>query len=136
VGVLKWRAQTNDETLVPIIINCWPTQVRNLCVVIPAPVDSVPSIVPSIGQANFSKREGTVTWEVPIVDGSAASGTVEFTLSGMSSSDALFPTNVSFTAPTTLCELSIPEVRSADEGGGTLPFSTSSSLAVETYQIA
>lgn len=26
VGVLKWRAQTTDETLVPITINCWPTQ--------------------------------------------------------------------------------------------------------------
>jgi len=158
VGVLKWRAQSADETLVPIIINCWPTQtggdsweinveyelgssyskleVRNLCVVIPAPVDSVPSIVPSIGQANFSKRESTVTWEVPIVDASASTGTVEFTLTGMPSSDALFPINVSFSAPTTLCQLAIPEVRSAEEGGGTLPFSASASLAVESYQIS
>jgi len=158
VGVLKWRAQTTDEALVPLIINCWPTQtggdswevnveyelgsayskleVRNLSVVIPAPVDAVPSIVPSIGQANFSKREGTVTWEVPIIDASSSSGTVEFTLSGMGSSDGLFPINVTFSSPTTLCQLSIPEVRSAEEGGGTLPFSTSSSLSVESYQIA
>ena len=86
VGVLKWRQVTTDESLVPLVVNCWPTQtggdsyevtveyelsssypsleIRNLVVQVPAPVDSVPSIVPSIGQANFSKREAAVTWEV------------------------------------------------------------------------
>jgi len=157
VGVLKWRAQTTDETLVPITINCWPTQtggdswevnveyelasaypkleVRNLVVSIPAPVDSVSSMVASIGQANFSKREGAVTWEVPIIDSSASSGTVEFTLMGMSSADALFPITASFMSPTTLCQLGVSEVRSADDGGA-LPFTSSASLSVESYTIA
>jgi hypothetical protein len=25
VGVLKWRFQTTDESLIPLTINCWPT---------------------------------------------------------------------------------------------------------------
>ena len=27
VGVLKWRLASTDESLVPLVINCWPTQV-------------------------------------------------------------------------------------------------------------
>lgn len=26
VGVLKWRLQGTDENLVPILINCWPSE--------------------------------------------------------------------------------------------------------------
>merc|ERR1719201_2943417 len=26
LGVLKWRMQSNDESTVPLLINCWPTQ--------------------------------------------------------------------------------------------------------------
>lgn len=26
VGVLKWRLQGTDESLVPLLINCWPSE--------------------------------------------------------------------------------------------------------------
>lgn len=26
IGVLKWRLQTNEENMVPILINCWPSE--------------------------------------------------------------------------------------------------------------
>ena len=26
LGVLKWRLATSEESLVPLLINCWPTQ--------------------------------------------------------------------------------------------------------------
>ncbi|KAJ8965255.1 hypothetical protein NQ314_004267 [Rhamnusium bicolor] len=26
VGVLKWRLQSTDESLVPLLINCWPSE--------------------------------------------------------------------------------------------------------------
>lgn len=26
IGVLKWRYQTQDETAVPLSINCWPSE--------------------------------------------------------------------------------------------------------------
>lgn len=26
VGVLKWRLQSTDDTFVPLLINCWPSE--------------------------------------------------------------------------------------------------------------
>jgi len=160
VGVLKWRMVSTDEAIVPLVINCWPTQmggdsweinveyelgaayagkmdIHNLTVVIPTVgVDAIPQINASHGSASFSKREGALTWVVPVIDASASSGTVEFSLSGMSSSDALFPINCSFTSVATLCDIAVHEVRSAEDGGGTLPFNFQPSLAVESYVIS
>jgi len=158
VGVVKWRLSSIDEALVPLLINCWPTQtggdtweinveyelaastypsltVHDLTVVIPAPCDSVPSITASNGTASFSKRDSTLTWNVPILDASSSNGTVEFTLTGLASADSLFPISVNFAGAPTLCELSIPEVRSAD-GGAPLPYTSTASLVVESYTIA
>ncbi len=159
VGVLKWRMVSTDENIVPLVINCWPTQtggdawevnveyelgaayagkleLRNLTVTIPAPVEAVPQISASHGTASFSKRDAALTWHVPIIDATATSGTVEFALAGMSSADALFPINCSFTGVATLCELGVAEVRSAEAGGGSLPFTYTPSLSVESYVIA
>ena len=159
VGVLKWRMVSTDESIVPLVINCWPTQtggnawevnveyelgaayvgkleLRNLTVTIPAPVEAVPQISPSNGTASFSKRDAAITWHVPIIDATSTSGTVEFALSGMSSADALFPINCSFTGVATLCELGITEVRSAVASGGPLPFKYEPSLSVESYVIS
>jgi len=159
VGVLKWRLASTDEALVPLLVNCWPTQtggdswevnveyelaastypslnLHDLKVIIPAPADSATAITASNGTATFSKRDGAVTWHVPLIDASTANANVEFTLHGLSSSDALFPINVAFSGAPTLCELAVPEVRSAEEGGGTLPFSTGALLTVESYTIS
>ena len=111
-------------------------ELRNLVVSIPVAGDSVPSITPSHGNAAFSKRDASLIWEVPIIDASSASGTVEFNVSGMASSDGLFPIQCTFTAMSTLCDLRISTVRSAEEGGGALPFTASASLGVESYNIA
>ena len=73
---------------------------------------------------------------MPIIDATSTSGTVEFALSGMSNADALFPINCSFTGVATLCELGITEVRSAEAGGGPLPFKYEPSLSVESYVIS
>jgi len=157
VGVLKWRLASSDEALLPLLINAWPTQtgadswevsveyelasatypqleVHNLSVTIPTPVDAPPSINASVGAATYSRRDNTVTWNVPLIDGTSASGTVELQLSGIASADALFPIAVDFSAASTLCSLSIPEVRSLD-GGGPMAFTTASTLLVESYLI-
>jgi len=109
-------------------------EVHNLSVTIPTPVDAPPSINASVGAATYSRRDNTVTWNVPLIDGTSASGTVELQLSGIASADALFPIAVDFSAASTLCSLSIPEVRSLD-GGGPMAFTTASTLLVESYLI-
>jgi hypothetical protein len=32
LGVLKWRLQTRDESVVPLSINCWPSISGGVCV--------------------------------------------------------------------------------------------------------
>ena len=158
VGVLKWRMVSTDEALVPLLINVWPSQtganawevsveyelaasaypqleVHNLTVVIPCPVDGPPQINASAGTANFSRRENAVTWTVPYIDASSSSGTVELQLTGVASADALYPITVDFSAASTLCSIAVPEVRSAEAGGGALPFSTAATLVVDSYTI-
>ena len=71
---------------------------------------------------------------MPLIDGSSSSGTVELGLSGLSTSDMLYPIVVGFTAPATLCKLQVPEVRAA--AGGSLSFSATASLVVDSYVIA
>jgi len=158
VGVLKWRVASSDETLVPLMINCWPTQtgpaawevsveyelataaypqleVHNLVVVIPTPVDTPPATNASAGAAAYSRRDNAVTWTVPFIDAASASGTVEMQLTGIASSEALYPITVDFHAAATLCSLSIPEVRATDVGAASLPFTTAATLQVESYAI-
>ena len=156
VGVLKWRLASTDEALVPIMINCWPTQtganawevsieyelsntypnleIHNLSVTLPTPVDAPPSISASAGAANYSRREGAVTWTVDLIDAGSSSGTVELQLSGLASVESLYPITVDFSAAATLCALQVPEVRAAD-GSGALPYATAATLQVESYSI-
>lgn len=75
-----------------------------------------------------------MTWHVPLIDASSASGTVELNLSGLSSSDALYPIQVGFQAPATLCKLEVPGVQSAT--GQSLSFVANASLSVESYTIS
>ena len=88
----------------------------------------------ALGAAAYSRRDGTVTWQVPLIDASSSSGTVELNLSGITSADVLYPIQVSFQAPSTLCRLEVPGVQSA--GGEPLTHSASASLTVDSYTIA
>jgi len=159
VGVLKWRmANPSDESLVPLVVNAWPTQtggatwevsveyelatatypgleIHNLTVTLLTPgLDAPPALSASAGAASYSRRDGTVTWQVPLIDASSASGTVELNLSGLTSADALYPIQVAFQAPSTLCRLEVPGVQGA--GGEPLSHSATASLNVDSYTIA
>ena len=159
VGVLKWRmSNPSDESLVPLVVNAWPTQtggatwevsveyelataaypgleIHNLTVTLPTPgLDAPPQLSASAGSANYSRRDGAVTWHVPLIDASSSSGTVELNLSGLTNADSLYPIQVGFQAPHTLCKLEVPGVQSAE--GQPLPFNAHASLTVESYTIA
>ena len=110
-------------------------EIHNLTVTLPTPgLDAPPQLSASAGSANYSRRDGAVTWHVPLIDASSSSGTVELNLSGLTNADSLYPIQVGFQAPHTLCKLEVPGVQSAE--GQPLPFSAHSSLTVESYTIA
>jgi len=154
LGVVKWRMQTNDESLVPLSVTCWPTpsaadafdvtleyelnkdlELHDLLVSIPVPADAQHTITSAeVGQASYSRREGALQWTVPMVDQSNSSATIEFSVTGCSP-EAIFPISVGFSSRKTLCELEVDSVVSVDDNSP-IPFSMTTLLSVESYTIS
>jgi len=153
LGVLKWRLQTTDDSCVPLLINCWPTQtsddtyeinveyelngdyeLRDVRIAIPVPGAAPSAPVAAAGEASYSKRDGTLLWNIPIIDNSNSSATVEFTANSASGADAFFPIQVAFTSPKCMCELEVTEVRSVEDESP-LQFVKQTSVTVEQYTI-
>jgi len=152
LGVLKWRLATTEEALVPLLINCWPTQesgggfsvnveyelqqsqmeLRDVHVTIPVPSADPPTITDGQG-ASYNKREGVLTWAIPIIDHANGSGSIEFT-AHVISPDAFFPIDVRFHSQKTFCDLEVPTVVSAEDGSS-LPFGKVGGLSVESYRV-
>uniref|UniRef100_A0A7S3AEA8 Coatomer subunit delta n=1 Tax=Haptolina ericina TaxID=156174 RepID=A0A7S3AEA8_9EUKA len=155
LGVVKWRLQTTDESMVPLLVTCWPSQtapdawdvtleyeltkqleLHDMLVSIPIPPEVSHTISNAeVGQATYSRREGALQWSVPLVDSSNASATIEFSVSGAPSADAIFPISISFSSRKTLCEMAVDEVLSAEDNSQ-LPFSLTTMLTVESYTIS
>jgi len=152
LGVLKWRLSTTDESLAPLIINCWPTQdasgafsvnveyelqqkrmeLRDVHVLIPVPAADAPTITDGEG-ASYNKREGVLTWIIPIIDSANDSGSIEFT-AAVDSPDAFFPVDIAFHSLRTFCDMDVPTVLSAEDGAS-LPFGKIGGLSVESYRV-
>jgi len=152
LGVLKWRLATTEESLVPLLINCWPTQteaggftvnveyelqqshmeLRDVHITIPVPAADAPTVTDGEG-ASFNKREGMLTWVIPVIDSANGSGSIEFT-AAVDSPDAFFPIDVRFHSQKTFCEMEVPTVVSAEDGSS-LPFGKVGGLSVETYRV-
>ena len=67
-----------------------------------------------------------------MIDESNASASVEFSV--VAAPDALFPIQVSFSSPKTICEIDVPDVLSAEDGAS-FPFAKTAMLSVEQYSI-
>lgn len=159
VGVLKWRLQTTDDTMIPLSINCWPSEngaggvdvnieyelekedmeLNQVLIQIPLPAGSgVPIVNECQGDYSHDGRKGLLEWRLPLVDAANKSGTLEFTVNS-GTPDDLFPVKVSFTSPRTYCDISVSEVVSIDdEGEGVAPikFSKEISVFTEKYEIS
>ena len=91
-------------------------ELHDMLVSIPIPPEVSHTISNAeVGQATYSRREGALQWSVPLVDSSNASATIEFSVSGAPSADAIFPISISFSSRKTLCEMAVDEVLSAED---------------------
>lgn len=154
ISVLKWRVQSTDESLVPLVINCWPTQtagggfevnveyeltqgwsLRDVSITIPVPGDQPAELRASAGSATYSRRDGALQWLIPLVDDDNGNATVEFVSAGASSEAAFFPIQVTFGSANTFCKLDVPTVVSSEDAEVQMPFSKSAGLTVESYSV-
>merc|ERR1712113_168703 len=101
LGLLKWRAAINEENdSVPLMVNCWPSESRNevfinveyesaaafdikrLKLLIPVPKRDGGKSLPTInnvdtGDTSFDSKRSCIIWEIPLVDESNRTGSME-----------------------------------------------------------
>ncbi|XP_034939359.1 coatomer subunit delta [Chelonus insularis] len=129
VGVLKWRLQTQDETALPLSINCWPSEngengcdvnieyelehtdleLNDVLISIPLPVGCNPIVNECDGQYTHASRRNTLVWSLPLVDASSKSGSMEFSAPSTTPAD-FFPLRVSFTSKTSYAKIKVVDV--------------------------
>uniref|UniRef100_A0A671M5P1 Coatomer subunit delta n=1 Tax=Sinocyclocheilus anshuiensis TaxID=1608454 RepID=A0A671M5P1_9TELE len=152
LGVLKWRLQSTDESLIPLTINCWPSESGSGCdvnieyelqdeglelndVVITIPLPSgvgAPVVGDLDGQYNHDSRKNILEWSLPVIDEKNKSGSLEFSIDGKPND--FFPIHVSFVSKRNFCDIQVAKVTYI-EGGSPVKFSSETSFVVDKYEI-
>lgn len=152
VGVLKWRLQSTDEGLIPLTINCWPSESGTGCdvnieyelqeeslelndVVISIPVPSgvgAPVIGDLDGEYKHDSRRNVLEWCLPVIDANNKTGSLEFSVAGLPSD--FFPINVSFVSKRSYTDIQVTAV-SHVEGDTPIKYSSETSFVVDKYEI-
>ncbi|PIA61910.1 hypothetical protein AQUCO_00200123v1 [Aquilegia coerulea] len=152
VGLLKWRMQSVDEAMVPLTINCWPSDsrnetyvsleyeasamfdLRNVIISVPLPaLRESPIIKQHDGEFRYDPRNSILEWSILLIDNSNRSGSLEFAVPPVDSS-VFFPISVRFTAANTFSDLKVANIIPL-QGGSTPKFSQRTQLITESYQV-
>ncbi|KAG4973794.1 hypothetical protein JHK87_030615 [Glycine soja] len=152
VGLLKWRMQSTDESMVPLTINCWPSSsgnetyvsieyeasslfdLRNVVISVPLPaLRDAPSVRQIDGEWRYDSRNSFLEWSVLLIDNSNRSGSMEFVVPQAESS-AFFPISVRFIATETFSDLKVTSIIPLN-GGNPPKYSQRTQLITENYQI-
>ncbi|XP_077210003.1 coatomer subunit delta-like isoform X2 [Tasmannia lanceolata] len=152
VGLLKWRMQSTDESIVPLTINCWPSvsgnetyvnieyessgmfDLQNVVISVPLPALRDPPNVQQIdGEWRYDSRRSVMEWSILLIDSSNRSGSMEFVVPPADSS-VFFPINVRFTAARTFSDVKVVGVLPL-RGGPPSKFAQRTQLVTENYQV-
>ncbi|KAJ0081096.1 hypothetical protein Patl1_12284 [Pistacia atlantica] len=128
VGLLKWRMQSVDESIVPLSINCWPSvsgnetymsieyeassmfDLRNVVISVPLPaLREAPSVRQIDGEWRYDSRNSVLEWSILLIDNSNRSGSMEFVVPPADSS-AFFPISVRLSATSTYSDLKVVNI--------------------------
>ncbi|KAL1330649.1 coatomer subunit delta isoform X2 [Arachis hypogaea] len=152
IGLLKWRMQSTDEKMVPLIINCWPSSsgnqtyvnieyeassmfdLQNVVISVPLPaLREAPSVNQIDGEWRYDPRNSILEWSVILIDNSNRSGSLEFVVPQADSS-SFFPIAVRFMATNTFSNLKVTNIIPV-KGGNPPKFSQRTQLITENYQV-
>jgi len=148
VGVLKWKFRTDDESMIPLTVTCWPTvnpggssevnvdyelqdtdlTLTNVSIVIPVP--GAPVIGSAEGDTHYDKRNGVLEWNLDLIDADNAEGSLEFKVDA-SDNDEFFPVSCNFTSETTWAGFAVDSV---EQEGADVDYSSEVSFGVESYE--
>lgn len=153
VGILKWTHSSTAEDMVPFKVNCWPEEearglmnvsieytmdhprleLHDVKVSIPLGTREVPSILNIDGNYKHSPSAEQLLWEIPLIDKSNSSGTLEFTIQSRNAG-AFFPISINFASNILYCDIDVASVRTA-EGEGAILYGISKSVLTEEYTV-
>nr|KYP69144.1 Coatomer subunit delta [Cajanus cajan] len=152
VGLLKWRMQSTDESMVPLTINCWPSSsgnetyvsieyeastmfdLRNVLISVPLPaLREAPSVRQIDGEWRYDSRNSILEWSVLLIDNSNRSGSMEFVVP-LADSSAFFPISVRFMATDTFSDLKVTNVIPL-KGGNPPKFAQRTQLITDNYEV-
>uniref|UniRef100_A0A182PD95 Coatomer subunit delta n=1 Tax=Anopheles epiroticus TaxID=199890 RepID=A0A182PD95_9DIPT len=153
VGVLKWRYQTQDESAIPLTINCWPSEnaeggcdvnieyelehtrleLQDVCITIPLPMGITPSIAECDGDYNHDSRKNQLLWNLPVIDSSSKQGSLEFSVPSSIPGD-FFPLDITFSSKIPYAELAPVKVILVDDGSE-VKFSTETVFYTDKFEI-
>lgn len=152
VGLLKWRMQSMDESVVPLTINCWPSisggdtyvsmeyeaspmfDLQNVVISVPLPpLREAPNVTQIEGEWRYDSRNSILEWSIVLIDNSNRSGAMEFVVPAADPS-SFFPISVRFTATKTFSDLKVVNVLPL-KGGAPPKFTQRIQLYTENYQV-
>jgi len=154
VGVLKWRFQSQEETEIPLTINCWPSESKNGCdvsieyelqklnlelnnvaIIVPIPSNvAAPIIKTCDGDYSYEKYKNCLIWRISSIDQSNSTGTLEFSVAGVAHD--FFPVNVTFSSNNkSYCDIHVVGVAQADNSSLPVKNSIDVSFSVDKYEI-
>ncbi|GJQ77792.1 copd [Trypoxylus dichotomus] len=134
VGVLKWRLQGTDESLVPLLINCWPSEagddscdvnieyelthpnleLSDVNIYIPLPIGCNPVVSECDGHYTHEARRNQLIWSLPIIDSTNKTGSLEFSAPKSIPND-FFPLTLNFTSKSSFAKIKITDVLFVDD---------------------
>ncbi|CAG7891222.1 unnamed protein product [Brassica rapa] len=154
VGLLRWRMQRADESMVPLTINCWPSvsgnetyvsieyeassmfDLTNVIISVPLPaLRDAPVVKQCDGDWRYDSRSSVLEWSILLIDNSNRSGSMEFVVPPVDSS-VFFPISVQFAATTTYSGLKVTGMIPLRGSGGATPkFVQRTQLIAQDYQV-
>ncbi|KAL4439841.1 hypothetical protein ABPG75_002842 [Micractinium tetrahymenae] len=152
LGVLKWRLQTREESVVPLTINCWPSisggesyvnieyestaafDLQNVHIMIPLPPGAqTPQVNQIDGDWRYDMRKSCLVWSIELIDDTNRTGSAEFVVPA-AAADNFFPIEVEFGAAKTICEVRVDTVLDA-RSGQPVKYGSRTSLVTEGYHV-
>ncbi|KAG7959277.1 hypothetical protein I3843_10G061800 [Carya illinoinensis] len=152
VGLLKWRMQSTDESIVPLTINCWPSvsgndtyvsieyeassmfDLRSVVISVPLPaLREAPNVRQIDGEWRYDSRNSILEWSILLIDHSNRSGSMEFVVPAADSS-VFFPISVQFSATNTFSDLKVLNIIPL-KGGSPPKYAQRTQLITDNYQV-
>ncbi|KAG0294462.1 Coatomer subunit delta [Linnemannia gamsii] len=152
-GVLRWRYLSKDESSIPLSINCWPSpagdgssdvnieyqleneemEFKNVNIIIPLPHGANPTVGEVDGEYVVDRQQSVLIWQLPSIDSSNASGSLEFNCEG-EDTENFFPVSVQFESERLICDVDVIDVTQVADGSS-VPFSKQSVLTPAEYSV-